>query len=172
MRAEVPVTALVLLIVACLLLAGCTTSPGPVTPVPTVVPTTPTAEPTSPTVAPTSPTGEPTSPSPVETTVPATTAPAGPVEIELVARGYASNTGTITVPAGSEVRIQFSNQDADRHNFALYEGRAATRPIFVGELITGPRTITYSFTAPALPGTYRFQCDPHASFMNGDFIVT
>jgi plastocyanin len=172
MRAEVPVTALVLLIVACLLLAGCTTSPGPVTPVPTVVPTTPTAEPTSPTVAPTSPTGEPTSPSPVETTVPATTAPAGPVEIELVARGYSFNTGTITVPAGSEVRIQFNNQDTDRHNVALYEDRAATRPIFVGELITGPRTITYSFTAPALPGTYRFQCDPHASFMNGDFIVT
>ena len=169
MRHHVPLTALVLLTVALLLFSGCTTSPGPVTPVPTVVPTTPTAEPTSPTVAPTSPTG---SPAPVETTVPATTAPAGPVEIELVARGYAFNTRTITVPAGSEVRIQFSNQDADRHNYALYEDRAATRSIFVGELITGPRTITYSFTAPALPGTYHFQCDPHASFMNGDFIVT
>jgi len=95
-----------------------------------------------------------------------------PVVIDLVARAYAFDTTTITVPAGSEVRIQFTNQDADRHNFALYEDRAATRPIYVGELITGPRTITYSFTAPALPGTYRFQCDPHASFMNGDFIVT
>jgi len=162
MRAEVPVTALVLLVVACLLMAGCTTGPGPVTPTPTAVPTTATAEPTSPTG----------SPAPAETTVPATTAPTGPVVIALVSRGYAFDTGTITVPAGSDVRIQFNNQDADRHNFALYEDRAATRPIFVGELITGPRTITYSFTAPALPGTYHFQCDPHASFMNGDFIVT
>jgi len=172
MRHHVPLTALVLLTVACLLLAGCTTSPGPVTPTPTIIPTTQTAEPTSPTVTPTSTTGETTSPSPVETTVPATTAPAGPVEIELVARGYAFNTATITVPVGSEVRILFNNQDADHHNVALYEDRAATRPIFVGELITGPRTITYTFTAPATPGTYHFQCDPHASFMNGDFIVT
>lgn len=162
MRAEIPVTALALLIVACLLIAGCTTGPGPVTPTPTAVPTTATAEPTS-------PTGSPT---PAGTTVPAPTAPTGPVVIDLVAQGYAFDTRTITVPAGSEVRIQFNNQDADRHNFALYEDRAATRPIFVGELITGPRTITYSFTAPALPGTYHFQCDPHASFMNGDFIVT
>ena len=165
MREHAPVITFVILIAVCLLLAGCTTGPGPGT-------TTPTVEPRSTTAVPTTATAEPTSPMVTGTTLPPTTAPSEPVVIELVARGYAFDARTMTVPAGSEVRIQFSNQDADRHNVALYEDRAATRPIFVGELITGPRTITYSFTAPALPGTYYFQCDPHASFMNGDFIVT
>jgi plastocyanin len=40
----------------------------------------------------------------------------------------------------------------------------------VGEIITGPATINYTFTAPSEPGTYYFQCDVHPS-MNGDFIV-
>jgi plastocyanin len=42
--------------------------------------------------------------------------------------------------------------------------------IFVGEIITGPATTNYTFTAPSEPGTYYFQCDVHPS-MNGDFIV-
>jgi plastocyanin len=45
------------------------------------------------------------------------------------------------------------------------------KPIFVGQIITGPSaTIDYKFTAPITPGTYFFRCDVHPS-MNGSFIV-
>ena len=54
------------------------------------------------------------------------------------------------------------------------ERRAVVDPaadaIFVGDLITGPDRVTQTFTAPAEPGTYYFQCDVHP-FMNGAFIV-
>jgi plastocyanin len=95
------------------------------------------------------------------------------VTIELVAKDFAFNTSTITVPAGSNVTVNFDNQDSNvRHNFAVYDSAAMKETIFKGELISGPKTVTYTFDAPAKPGTYRFQCDPHAAKMNGQFIVT
>jgi plastocyanin len=95
------------------------------------------------------------------------------VTVDLVAKNFAFNTKTITVPAGAAVRINFNNQDSSvPHNFALYDDEGATKKFFVGDLITGPRTTVYSFIAPSVPGIYHFQCDPHASFMKGDFIVT
>jgi plastocyanin len=90
------------------------------------------------------------------------------VTVDLIAQGMAFNTSTITVPAGANV----DNQDAGvRHNFAVYDSAAMQKVIFRGELIAGPKKIVYTFDAPKEPGTYRFQCDPHASFMNGKFIV-
>jgi plastocyanin len=84
----------------------------------------------------------------------------------------AFNTSTITVPAGANVTVNFDNQDAGvRHNFAVYDSAAMQKVIFRGELIAGPKKIAYTFDAPKEPGAYRFQCDPHASFMNGKFIV-
>ena len=95
------------------------------------------------------------------------------VTIELVAKDFAFNTSTITVPAGSNVTVDFDNQDSNvRHNFAVYDSAAMNETIFKGELISGPKTIAYIFDAPATPGTYHFQCDPHAKVMNGQFIVT
>jgi len=94
------------------------------------------------------------------------------VTVDLIAQGMAFNTSTITVPAGANVTVNFDNQDAGvRHNFAAYDSAAMQKVIFRGELIAGPKKIVYTFDAPKEPGTYRFQCDPHASFMNGKFIV-
>jgi plastocyanin len=94
------------------------------------------------------------------------------VTIDLVAQKMAFNTSTITVPAGASVTVNFDNQDNGvRHNFAVYDSAAMRTVIFRGELIAGPKKIAYAFDAPKEPGTYRFQCDPHASFMNGQFIV-
>jgi plastocyanin len=91
--------------------------------------------------------------------------------IDLVAEKMAFNTSTITVPAGAHVIVNFENKDAGvRHNFAVYD--SSMNVIFRGDLIAGPSKTTYSFDAPAKASTYRFQCDPHASFMNGQFIVT
>jgi plastocyanin len=94
------------------------------------------------------------------------------VTVGLVAQKMAFNTSTITVPAGANVTVNFDNQDNGvRHNFAVYNSAAMQKVIFRGELIAGTKKIIYAFTAPKEPGTYHFQCDPHASFMNGQFVV-
>lgn len=94
------------------------------------------------------------------------------VVVDLIARGVAFNTKSITVPAGARITMNFDNQDSGiRHNFALYDSAAAKRVIFKGDIITGPRTIVYTFQAPEEPGVYFFRCDPHAQIMNGQFVV-
>jgi len=94
------------------------------------------------------------------------------VTIGLMAQNFAFNTSTITVPAGANVTVNFDNQDASvGHNFAVYDSASMKKTIFKGEIIVGPKKITYTFDAPQEPGTYHFQCDPHAQKMNGQFIV-
>lgn len=94
------------------------------------------------------------------------------VTVNISAENIAFDKGTITVPAGADVTIVFDNKDRVPHNVAFYETEAAAKAIFVGEVITGPKTISYRFTAPSTPGTYFFRCDPHRSRMTGDFVVT
>lgn len=92
--------------------------------------------------------------------------------VNLTAKNFAFNTGTITVPAGANVTINFDNQDSGvPHNFAVYETSAAQKTIFKGPTITGPNKTTYTFTAPSKPGTYFFRCDTHFTAMTGQFIV-
>jgi plastocyanin len=93
------------------------------------------------------------------------------VTIDLTAQGLAFDKSQMTVPIGATVTINFNNLDSVQHNFALYQTSAATDPIFVGEIIAGPDTITYQFTAPSTPGTYFFRCDLHPTTMTGDFMV-
>ena len=91
--------------------------------------------------------------------------------VNLTAENIAFDTDTITVPAGANVTVNFNNKDSGiPHNFAVYDSSFRSERIFVGEIITGPATTNYTFTAPSEPGTYYFQCDVHPS-MNGDFIV-
>ncbi len=97
-------------------------------------------------------------------------APGLVVNIKLVAKDLAFDQKTISVPANAKVIINFDNQDSVPHNFALYETAEAKTSIFVGEIITGPKTIVYEFTAPVKAGTYFFHCDVHPN-MKGDFIV-
>jgi plastocyanin len=101
------------------------------------------------------------------------TTPAGQsVTIDLVARSMAFDKSTITVPAGAQVTLNFDNQDSGiPHNFAAYTNSSASTSIFVGQTITGPKTITYTFTAPTTPGNYFFRCDVHPTSMTGKFIV-
>jgi glucose/arabinose dehydrogenase/plastocyanin len=106
------------------------------------------------------------------TGTPAAGAGTGSVSVRLSARDIAFNTNRITVPAGAMVEIEFTNEDAAPHNFALFRTSAMQEVLFRGDLITGPgATITYRFQAPSLPGTYYFICDPHPTTMFGDFIV-
>ena len=93
------------------------------------------------------------------------------VTIDIISVNMAFDTSTITVPAGAEVTMNLDNQDDGiPHNVSVYTDSSAAEAIFIGDLITGPEKVTYTFTAPETPGTYYFQCDVHP-FMNGDFIV-
>ncbi|NLB01120.1 MAG: hypothetical protein GX837_09225 [Methanomicrobiales archaeon] len=101
----------------------------------------------------------------------ATAGVARSVTIDIGADNMAFDTDTITVPAGAEVTVNFDNRDDSvPHNVSFYTDSSAADAIFVGDLITGPDRVTQTFTAPAEPGTYYFQCDVHP-FMNGAFIV-
>ena len=107
------------------------------------------------------------------TTTPATTTSSGQaVTVDLVAQNMSFDKSTITVPAGAIVTVNFNNKDSGvLHNFAVYTDSNAATSIFVGQTITGPKTITYTFTAPGIPGTYFFRCDIHPTQMTGSFIV-
>jgi len=94
------------------------------------------------------------------------------VTIGLLAKDFSFNMSTITVPAGANVTVNFENQDPSiGHNFAVYDSASMKKTIFKGEIIVGPKKITYTFVAPQAPGTYHFQCDPHAKNMFGQFLV-
>ncbi|MDI6867817.1 cupredoxin domain-containing protein [Methanoculleus sp.] len=96
----------------------------------------------------------------------------GTATVDLTAEDIAFDTSTITVPAGAEVTVNFNNMDDGiPHNFAVYTDSSASEEIFVGDIITGPDTTTYTFTAPSEPGTYFFRCDVHPQQMTGDFVV-
>ena len=109
----------------------------------------------------------PTTPTPTPTTTGVT------VPITLTAQNVAFDSTILTAPAGSTVVMTFVNKDTNMpHNFALYTNSTATTKIFAGEIITGPKNITYTFTVPSKPGNYFFRCDIHPELMTGTFIVT
>jgi predicted lipoprotein with Yx(FWY)xxD motif/plastocyanin len=127
---------------------------------------------------PSQPSSAVSTPSPAPSPAPSSASPAasatGPsVTIDLVSQSMAFDKSSITVKAGASVTMNFNNKDGGiPHNFALYTNSSATTPIFVGQTIRGPATITYTFTAPATAGTYFFRCDIHPTSMTGTFVVT
>jgi plastocyanin len=76
----------------------------------------------------------------------------------------------LAAPAATPFTIAFNNQDYDIHNVSIYDKDHGDKALFKGEVIYGPKTITYSVPAQA-EGTYEFRCDPHADSMIGTFIV-
>jgi plastocyanin len=95
------------------------------------------------------------------------------VAVRLTAEGMAFDTKEITVPAGSPVEMTFDNRDTGiPHNFALYTDASAATKIFAGGVVTGPKTVMYTFTAPAEKGRFFFRCDVHPTMMTGAFVTT
>jgi plastocyanin len=93
--------------------------------------------------------------------------------VNVAAKNFAFNLTSITVPRGAQVTVHFDNQDQGiPHNVAFYMSSAATQSIYIGQKVTGVTQVTYTFTAPAAPGTYFFRCDVHPGTMFGDFVVT
>jgi plastocyanin len=108
------------------------------------------------------------------TPVTSTAVPGAPaVYIDLVAKDLKFDKDTITVPAGSEVYINFDNQDDNRsYNFSVYTQADAQIPMFMGDAVAGPAQTTYRFPAGKKPGSYYFRCDLYPFSMHGDFLVT
>lgn len=155
-RRSVACLALALIVVtATLALGGCKASQPPAT---TTQSTTTTPVSSNPATAPSS-----------------TTPNQQSVTINLVAKNISFDMKEITVPAGAVVTVIFKNEDTGvTHNFAVYQNLAGgqTKSVFVGDIITGPNTITYHFSAPAAGNSYFFECDLHPTMMNGTFTVT
>jgi plastocyanin len=91
----------------------------------------------------------------------------GPKEetVTLTAQGIKFAQTKLTFTAGAKIALKFENKDAGTpHNFALFPGpQTAGKPLFQGDLLTGPAVTTYTFTGPNRPGEYAFHCDVHPS---------
>ena len=75
------------------------------------------------------------------------------------------NLEEFKVPAGKPFTIVFDNREPIPHNVAIYDTAQLGKDFFIGEIITGPRSVTYQ--VPALSaGEYYFLCTVHAN-MNG-----
>ena len=72
----------------------------------------------------------------------------------------------LTVPAGEPFGLAFDNEDDGvPHNVAIYTDDSAVQSLFVGDVVEGPKTVTYD--VPAIgSGEYYFRCDVHPQ-MNG-----
>jgi cytochrome c oxidase subunit 2 len=84
----------------------------------------------------------------------------GDTVLQIAALNIAFDTDQLTVPADEGFRIEFDNQEAQPHNVAIHEGSPTGPEVFRGEIITGPRQITYDVPALAA-GAYGFVCTVH-----------
>lgn len=91
--------------------------------------------------------------------------------ISVTAKNIHFASTCLAAPAGKPFTITFANGDSGvPHNVAIYSSPAASKMLFRGQLVTGPKTVTYH--VPALPaGAYYFRCDVHPTAMHGTFIV-
>jgi plastocyanin len=76
--------------------------------------------------------------------------------IRIKAENFAFDLSRITAPPSSQVIIEFENEVSAPHNIAFYTTSSLAETNYKGGIITGQCTITYTFTAPAVFGTYYF----------------
>jgi plastocyanin len=102
-----------------------------------------------------------------------------PVIEQLVAPSDAATNGfatdTLSFPANTKVSLQFDNQEPSiPHDVQIFKTDpakdATEKPLFHGEVITGPAKITYA-VQPLPAGTYFFDCVVHPTTMHGTLTV-
>ena len=91
--------------------------------------------------------------------------------LKISASNVAFDTSCLAAPAGAPFTIAFDNQDAGiPHNISIYTDSSASKALFTGALVTGPKKLVYKVGA-LKAGTYYFRCDVHPTTMNGTFVV-
>jgi copper-containing nitrite reductase len=118
--------------------------------------------------------GPASSPSPTQTNGgPTSTAECEPsgTDLEIGVENAAFDTNCLAAPGGKKFTITFDNRDPGvPHNVAIYTDESAATPLFQGEVVTGPKTLTYQ-VGSLDPGTYFFRCDIHPTTMTGALVV-
>jgi plastocyanin len=100
-----------------------------------------------------------------------TTCTADGTALQITAEDSKFDKDCMAVPPDQAFTIELDNEDlAIPHNVSLYDTAHGGKALYKGEIIYGPRKITYTVPAQA-KGTYEFICDPHAESMRGTFIV-
>ena len=91
--------------------------------------------------------------------------------LQITAEDNKFDKDCMAVPADQTFTIELDNKDwGIPHNVSLYDTANGSKTLYKGEVVYGPRKITYTVPAQA-KGSYAFICDPHAEFMRGTFIV-
>jgi plastocyanin len=100
------------------------------------------------------------------TTAPAETTAAGgggEDEFQLAASGFAWDPASLQMTAGTEVKVEVTNEDQATHSFTFQEA-SADQDVAAGE------DASVAFTAPGA-GSYQFRCKYHPA-MTGTVTVT
>lgn len=97
----------------------------------------------------------------------------GPGVLQVAAQNLSFSPTSLAVRSGGQVTIRFTNADAGvAHDIVVFGGRdASAPPLFTGQAVTGPGSVTYTFATPP-PGTYFFHCQFHPTQMTGTITVT
>lgn len=112
---------------------------------------------------------------PASSPTPAATCEPSGAALQETAKGIAFEKICLAAPAGRTFTIAFTNADAGiMHDIHIFSANPTQDPnaqsLFIGEIITGPQTVTYQ--VGALPaGTYFFHCDVHPLQMQGTFVA-
>ena len=84
-------------------------------------------------------------------------------EIQLTASGFAWDRTDLEMAAGSEAKVEVTNDDSAPHSFTFEEAS-------VDQTVAAGEDATVTFTAPAA-GSYEFRCKFHGA-MTGTVTVT
>lgn len=91
-------------------------------------------------------------------------------DYKIVADDLEFDLDRMDLAAETDIKLIFDNEDEGvPHNWSLYTEKGG-KVLFEGEIITGPDTISYEFTAPD-SGSFYFQCDVHPN-MSGEVAVS
>jgi len=98
---------------------------------------------------------------------PDTSVPSPNLIIEIKAQDSAFSETELQAPAYAQVSIIVENADKNTdHGFSLYRTPNGEGPVFVGSLVPGQETRTFTFTTPE-PGTYYFRDDMMPGLLHG-----
>jgi plastocyanin len=146
--------------------------------VPTPAPAPPVAAPAPPVAAPAPPVAAPApTPAPVAPPVPAPAPAPAAVQLDISSPGsppLTFNTNTLTAPAGAQVTVTYTNNEAGvPHSWHAFNGAdSSAGTLAATQIITGPGTMdSVTFTAPTQTGNYFFWCDVHPTIMTGNLVV-